>query len=68
MAEAAPRTHARTHARTHVHDNTVKNRLDRVDVEPGPIVTNAVGGLECEVAIYVQRHYDGPWRATTEEM
>jgi purine catabolism regulator len=53
MAEAA--------RRLHVHYNTFKNRLDRIEVILGPVVANAVRALECEVAIYVARHYDGPW-------
>jgi purine catabolism regulator len=53
MAEAA--------RRTHVHYNTLKNRLDRIETVLGPIMTDAVRSLECEVAIYVARHYDGPW-------
>jgi purine catabolism regulator len=55
MAEAA--------RRTHVHYNTLKNRLDRIEAILGPIMTDAVRSLECEVAIYVARHYDGPWSA-----
>jgi purine catabolism regulator len=53
MAEAA--------RRTHVHYNTLKNRLERIETVLGPIVTDAARSLECEVAIYVARHYDGPW-------
>jgi purine catabolism regulator len=53
MAEAA--------RRMHVHYNTFKNRLDRIEAIPGHVVTNAVRALECEVALYVARHYDGPW-------
>jgi purine catabolism regulator len=53
MAEAA--------RRTHVHSNTLKNRLDRIETILGPIMTDAARSLECEVAIYVARHYDGPW-------
>ena len=53
MAEAA--------RRTHVHYNTFKNRLDRIERILGPVMTDAVRSLECEVAIYVARHYDGPW-------
>jgi purine catabolism regulator len=53
MAEAA--------RRTHVHYNTLKNRLERIETILGPAMTNAARSLECEVAIYVARHYDGPW-------
>jgi purine catabolism regulator len=53
MAEAA--------RRTHVHYNTLKNRLERIETILGPIMTDAARSLECEVAIYVARHYDGPW-------
>ena len=50
----------------HVHYNTFKNRLDRIESILGPIVTDAARTLECEVAIYISRHYDGPW--TTLDM
>jgi purine catabolism regulator len=53
MAEAA--------RRIHVHYNTFKNRLERIEDILGPVVTDAARSLECEVAIYVARHYDGPW-------
>jgi purine catabolism regulator len=53
MAEAA--------RRIHVHYNTFKNRLERIEAILGPVVTDAARCLECEVAIYVARHYDGPW-------
>jgi PucR family transcriptional regulator, purine catabolism regulatory protein len=55
MAEAA--------RRIHVHYNTFKNRLERIEAIIGPVLTNAARSLECEVAIYVDRHYDIPWRA-----
>ncbi|HQZ33048.1 MAG TPA: helix-turn-helix domain-containing protein [Ilumatobacteraceae bacterium] len=45
----------------HVHYNTFKNRLDRIESILGPVLTDAARTLECEVAIYVSRHYDGPW-------
>ncbi len=60
MAEAA--------RRTHVHYNTFKNRLERIEVILGPVVTDAARSLECEVAIYVARHYDGPWALTPNTM
>lgn len=60
MAEAA--------RRIHVHYNTFKNRLERVEAILGPVVTDAARSLECEVAIYVARHYDGPWAAGTDRM
>ncbi len=45
----------------HVHYNTFKNRLDRIESILGPIISDAARALECEVAIYIARHYDGPW-------
>lgn len=54
MAEAA--------RRVHVHYNTLKNRLERIEAIIGPVLTDAARALECEVAIYVDRHYDVPWR------
>jgi purine catabolism regulator len=53
MAEAA--------RRVHVHYNTFKNRLERIETILGPVTTDAARSLECEVAIHVARHYDGPW-------
>jgi purine catabolism regulator len=53
MAEAA--------RRMHVHYNTMKNRLERIESVLGPVLTDAAKSLECEVAIYVDRHYDVPW-------
>lgn len=53
MAEAA--------RRMHVHYNTLKNRLERIEAIIGPVVTDAAHALECEVAIYVDRHYDVSW-------
>jgi len=50
MAEAA--------RRMFVHYNTLKNRLDRIEEIVGPVVADAARALECEVAIYVARHYD----------
>ena len=47
----------------HVHYNTFKNRLDRIESVLGPIVSDAARALECEVAIYIFLHYDGPWTA-----
>lgn len=60
MAEAA--------RRTHVHYNTLKNRLERIEDILGPVVTDAARSLECEVAIYVARHYDGPWLPALDDM
>jgi purine catabolism regulator len=60
MAEAA--------RRTHVHYNTFKNRLERIEDILGPVVTDAARSLECEVAIYVARHYDGPWVSRPNEL
>jgi purine catabolism regulator len=53
MAEAA--------RRIYVHYNTFKNRLERIESILGPVVNNAARSLECEVALYVVRHYEGPW-------
>jgi purine catabolism regulator len=50
MAEAA--------RRMHVHYNTLKNRLERIESILGPVLDDAARALECEVAIYVDRHYD----------
>jgi purine catabolism regulator len=53
MAEAA--------RRLYVHYNTLKNRMERIEAIIGPVLTDAAHALECEVAIYVDRHYDVPW-------
>jgi purine catabolism regulator len=53
MAEAA--------RRVYVHYNTLKNRMERIEAIIGPVLTDAARALECEVAIYVDRHYDVPW-------
>lgn len=58
MAEAA--------RRVHVHYNTFKNRLERIEGILGPVLTDAARSLECGVAIYVARHYDGPWTPVKE--
>jgi purine catabolism regulator len=47
----------------HVHYNTLKNRLERIEGILGPVIEDSARALECEVAIYVYRHYDGPWRS-----
>jgi purine catabolism regulator len=60
MAEAA--------RRIHVHYNTFKNRLERIEAVLGPVVTDPARSLECEVAIHVARHYDGPWAADPERL
>lgn len=49
--------------RVHVHYNTFKNRLDRIESILGPVLGDAARSLECEVAVYVYRHYDGPWQS-----
>jgi purine catabolism regulator len=46
----------------HVHYNTFKNRLERIEAIAGPILTDSARALECEIAIYISRHYDGPWK------
>lgn len=48
-----------------VHYNTFKNRLERIESVLGPLLDDPGRLLECEVAIHVARHYDGPW---TEEV
>jgi purine catabolism regulator len=58
MAEAA--------RRIHVHYNTFKNRLERIEAILGPVMADAARSLECEIALYVARHYDGPWSRTEE--
>jgi PucR family transcriptional regulator, purine catabolism regulatory protein len=45
----------------HVHYNTLKNRLERIEGIVGALLEDSAHALECEVAIYVYRHYDGPW-------
>jgi purine catabolism regulator len=62
------RNMAEASRRTHVHYNTFKNRLDRIESILGPVVTDPARSLECEVAIYVARHYDGPWAAVSTGM
>jgi PucR family transcriptional regulator, purine catabolism regulatory protein len=49
MAEAA--------RRMYVHYNTLKNRLDRIESIIGPVFSDAALALECDVALYVARHY-----------
>jgi purine catabolism regulator len=44
-----------------VHYNTLKNRLERIESIVGPVLGDAARALECEVALYIFRHYDGPW-------
>jgi hypothetical protein len=34
----------------------------------GRVVTGAARSLECEVAIYVDRHYDDPWRGDVDAL
>jgi purine catabolism regulator len=46
--------------RMSVHYNTLKNRLERIEEIIGPVVTDARHSLECEVAMYIDRHYDTP--------
>jgi purine catabolism regulator len=60
MAEAA--------RRMYVHYNTLKNRLDRIEAIIGPVISDAARALECEVAIYVARHYDVPWKGASNRM
>jgi purine catabolism regulator len=59
MAEAA--------RQTYVHYNTLKNRLERIEAILGPVLSDAARSLECEVAIYVARHYDGPWTSPSPD-
>jgi len=55
---------AETARRMGVHYNTLKHRLERIETILGPLMNDAGRLLECEVAIYVARHYDGPWSKT----
>jgi purine catabolism regulator len=50
MAEAA--------RRMHVHYNTLKNRLERIEGIVGPVMADSARALECEIAIYITRHYE----------
>ena len=56
------RNMAESARRLHVHYNTFKNRLDRIEGILGPVIADPVRSLECEVALYVAQHYDGPWK------
>lgn len=56
------RNMAESARRLHVHYNTFKNRLDRIEGILGPVTADPARSLECEVALYVARHYDGPWK------
>ena len=47
--------------RMYVHYNTFKNRLDRIEATLGPVLTDPVRSLECQVVIYIDRHYDIRW-------
>jgi purine catabolism regulator len=60
MAEAA--------RRMYVHYNTLKNRLDRIEEIIGPVISDAARALECEVAIYVARHYEVAWETSSKRM
>jgi purine catabolism regulator len=51
------RNMAEASRRMHVHYNTFKNRLERIESILGPILTDSARALECEVAMYVYRHY-----------
>jgi purine catabolism regulator len=55
------RNMAESARRIHVHYNTFKNRLERIESILGPVVDDAARSLECEVALHVLRHYEGPW-------
>jgi purine catabolism regulator len=37
--------------------------MERIDTILGAVLTDAARALECEVAIYVDRHYDVPWES-----
>lgn len=58
------RNMAESARRLFVHYNTLKNRLDRIETIIGPVLSDSAQSLECAVAIYVFRHYDGPWTVT----
>jgi purine catabolism regulator len=55
------RNMAQAARQTYVHYNTLKNRLERIEAILGPVLSDPARSLECEVAIHVARHYDGPW-------
>ena len=61
------RNMAQAARQTYVHYNTLKNRLERIEAILGPVLSDAARALECEVAIYVARHYDGPWANPSPE-
>ncbi len=46
-----------------VHYSTFKNRFGRIESVLGPVLGDSSRSLECQVAIHVHRHYDGPWRS-----
>jgi purine catabolism regulator len=50
----------------HVHYNTFKNRLERIEAILGPVLTDSARALECEVAIYIYRHYEVPGTSTPD--
>jgi hypothetical protein len=58
-----PASEAEAARRMFVHYNTLKNRLDRIEDIIGPVLSDPARALECEVAIYVDRHYDLAWEA-----
>lgn len=55
------RNMAESARRLFVHYNTLKNRLDRIEGVLGPVLEDPARSLECQVAVHVYRHYDGPW-------
>lgn len=43
--------------RLDVHYNTLKNRLDRIEMVLGPILSTPSQMVECEVALHIARHH-----------
>jgi purine catabolism regulator len=61
------RNMAEASRRIHVHYNTFKNRLERIEAIIGAVLTDSARALECEIAIYIHRHYDVPWEARPDD-
>ncbi len=55
------RNTAEASRRLFVHYNTLKNRLERIEAILGSVLHTPARALECQVAIHVFHHYDGPW-------
>lgn len=55
------RNMAQAARQVHVHYNTFKNRLERIESILGRVLDDSATSLECEVAVYIYRHHEGPW-------